>query len=224
MSVVIPRALPNVLPPFASLSLVGRKAKPNLLIGHGETPRTFNIITKDEINDRTYSFCDKVLNPLLTGADATFVPVLNGAINFYSTISHMVNEGSHVELMPVHARSYGSGRKGGPVFISQDLIIPEKIKNRTLIVLDDVLETGKTVSELLRLLIPHQPARIVTVFLLRNGQQTPIGFQPDYWLFDISPESWVFGFGMDLAEKYRHLKYICDDNDTLYRYDGSPRY
>ena len=91
-------------------------------------------------------------------------------------------------------------------------------------IIDDILETGSTVSKVIENLQPYNPARIITVFLLRKPRAQELEFAVNYYLFDVHPESWVFGFGMDLAERYRHLRFICDDRTELYRTNGTPRY
>jgi hypoxanthine phosphoribosyltransferase len=191
---------------------------------NGSTRHAMNIIHRDEIIERSHAFSERVLCSLLHNVDATFVPILNGAINFYVSLSQMVNEGSHVELMPLPAQSYGAGFTSQGVHVSRDLIIPEKIRDRTVVLVDDVLDTGRTVIEARRVLELYKPKRIVTVFLVRKMHRTKPPLNPDYWLFEVHSESWVYGFGMDLAEKYRHLRFICDAKEELYDSQGRPKY
>jgi hypoxanthine phosphoribosyltransferase len=211
-------------PNFNFVRVNGRKGKPTILDGDSDGKRVINIIPKDEILDNIKNFGHQVLRPIIQNTNATFVPILNGAMPFYVALSHTVDDSSNVEVMPVQASSYGKETTSEKVRVSHDLIIPEKIKGRTLILVDDILETGKTISEVKRLVEVHDPARVITVFLLRKDRGEVLDFRPDYWLFDINPSSWVFGFGMDLEEKYRHLRYICDDRLSLYKSDGSPNY
>jgi hypoxanthine phosphoribosyltransferase len=100
------------------------------------------------------------------------------------------------------------------------MIVKRKIKDRLVIVWDDILDTGKTAAALIPLIREHEPSRIITVFLLRkvDGQTTPVS--ADYCLFDISHKSWVFGYGLDLTEEYRGVPHVCDANLKLYHPDG----
>ena len=216
-------SLSRGLPSYPPISLIARKAVAIELKNSDEQRSAFKIIHEEEMLKRIKDYCDRVLNPVLSGVDATIVPIMNGALNICSNIISEVDEASHMELMTVSARSYGRSRQSDGVYVSQDSIIPEKIKNRTLVVIDDVLDTGKTMAEVLRQLEEHKPKQIITVFLIRKMNGSKPLFSPDYCLYEVHSDSWVFGYGMDLGEKYRHLKFVCDANINLYNRDGTAR-
>jgi len=194
------------------------------LCGHGETLRTMNIIHKDEITDRAYALCHHVLNDVLRGTQATFVPILNGALDFQSTISHFVHEAASVELMPIQARSYGPGVVPGEVSIVTENIVPEMVRGRTLVIVDDILDSGSTAAQILSHLKPYHPERIITVFMIKKVKPVVPLIRADYWLFECYGGSFVFGYGMDLNQKYRQLRFVCDNSLDLYDEQGRPLY
>ncbi len=212
------------LPSFSSTSVIGRKAKRITLDCNDEHREAMNIIHKEEIKDRICDFAERVANPILHGVDATIVPILNGAINFYAELSHCITEASHVELMPVSVRSYGIGELSQEVIVNKEMIREEKVANRIIILIDDVLETGATAAEMKCLLESYGAKEVISVFLVRKMRKETQAIDPNYWLFEVHPESWIFGYGMDMAEKFRHLRFICDNKMHLYDSDGRPKY
>lgn len=212
------------LPTFESESVIGRKAKPIKIRQGAIDHEVVNVVSRERIHDRIHAFGHRVLDPILKDADTTFVPILSGAMTFYADVSRMAAEDAHVELMPVLARSYGKDRVPGSVFVGKESIQPDMIHGRNVVVFDDVLDTGRTVSEVVKVLEPFDPKRIVTVFLLRKKHPYTIDIVPNYWLFEVHSESWVFGYGMDLAGRFRHLRYVADANRELYDRDGRPMY
>jgi hypoxanthine phosphoribosyltransferase len=212
------------LPPFDTQSVVNRRARRANLSRNGVSKHTWNIIPRNEVAEKIFSFATAVMNPIFKAdEDVTMVPILNGGLRFYSELASHIHEGSTEELMAVPAHSYGLAKRPGEVIIGESMLIPSKIMGRTIFLIDDIYDSGTTVSEVAKVIQKFEPKRIITVFLLRKqGAQTAY-FTPDYCLFEIDRESWAFGFGMDLAEKYRHLPFVCDDNENLYDRSGAPR-
>jgi hypoxanthine phosphoribosyltransferase len=220
----LPQPHKMVLPPFTTTSVVGKKAERISLDSNGASRSVYKIISETLLNERIRAFSEQVLAPILDDGDVTMVPLLNGAMRFYNELSRYIVDGSTVELMALPTRSYGVERTSGGVVVGDNAIVADRIRGRTVMVLDDILDTGKTIAEVTRLIEVHEPRRIITVFLLRKLNAQTVPFDPDYCLFNVHRESWVFGFGMDLEEKYRHLSCVCDDNLQLYDRHGVPHY
>jgi hypoxanthine phosphoribosyltransferase len=76
-----------------------------------------------------------------------------------------------------------------------------------VVVVEDIVDTGNTLSYLLRTLAAREPASLRTCVLTRKPDDAELDFEIDYLGFDL-PDAWVVGYGLDLADRYRALPYI----------------
>ena len=137
-------------------------------------------------------------NPLLLG-------VLKGAFVFMSDLVRAIDLNIGVEFMAIS--SYGAlTRSSGEVKIVKDLDVP--IEGRDLIVVEDIVDTGLTLSYLLANLRSRGAASVRLVALLNKAERRLREVRIDYLGFDI-PDAFVVGYGLDFAERYRNLPYIA---------------
>ncbi len=137
-------------------------------------------------------------NPLLLG-------VLKGAFVFMSDLMRAIDLKLAVEFMAIS--SYGeSTRSSGEVKIVKDLDVP--IEGRDLIVVEDIVDTGLTLSYLLANLASRGAASVKLAALLNKQERRLRAVPIDYLGFDI-PDAFVVGYGLDFAERYRNLPYIA---------------
>jgi hypoxanthine phosphoribosyltransferase len=137
-------------------------------------------------------------NPLLLG-------VLKGAFIFLSDLIRAIDLKIGIEFMAIS--SYGAEtRSSGEVKIVKDLDVP--IEGRDLIVVEDIVDTGLTLSYLLANLRSRGAASVKLVALLNKQERRLRAVQIDYLGFDI-PDAFVVGYGLDFAERYRNLPYIA---------------
>jgi hypoxanthine phosphoribosyltransferase len=137
-------------------------------------------------------------NPLLLG-------VLKGAVIFLSDLMRAIDLQLAVEFMAIS--SYGAAtRSSGEVKIVKDLDVP--IEGRDILIVEDIVDTGLTLSYLMANL-RSRGARSVKLAALLNKQERRIReVQIDYLGFTI-PDAFVVGYGLDFAERYRNLPYIA---------------
>ncbi len=137
-------------------------------------------------------------NPLLLG-------VLKGAFVFMSDLVRAIDLKLAVEFMAIS--SYGeSTRSSGEVKIVKDLDVP--IEGRDLIVVEDIVDTGLTLSYLLANLASRGAASVKLAALLNKQERRLREVPIDYLGFDIA-DAFVVGYGLDYAERYRNLPYIA---------------
>ena len=107
----------------------------------------------------------------------------------------------------VAASSYRGTSTTAGTLVIQDALLPD-VRGRQLLLLDDILDTGQTISNLVRHLTDDRGAAGVTtcVLLRKIGRQT-VPFEPDYVGFSI-PDRFVVGYGLDFNDDYRHLRFI----------------
>jgi hypoxanthine phosphoribosyltransferase len=135
--------------------------------------------------------------PLLVG-------VLKGAVMFMSDLARALERPSTMEFMAVS--SYGSGTKSsGVVRILKDL--DRDIGKEDVLIVEDIIDSGLTLSWLLKNLAARHPASIEVVTLLRKPDAVKVHVPVKYVGFDI-PNDFVVGYGLDYAERYRDLPYI----------------
>ncbi|HEX8071522.1 MAG TPA: hypoxanthine phosphoribosyltransferase [Pyrinomonadaceae bacterium] len=139
------------------------------------------------------------------GRDPLLLGVLKGAFVFLSDLVRATDLKLGVEFMAIS--SYGAGtRSSGEVKIVKDLDVP--IEGRDLIVVEDIVDTGLTLSYLLANLRSRGAATVKLVALLNKQERRLRDVQIDYLGFDI-PDAFVVGYGLDFAERYRNLPYIA---------------
>ena len=137
-------------------------------------------------------------NPLLIG-------VLKGACVFLSDLVRAADMRLGVEFMAIS--SYGSGtRSSGEVRMVKDLDVP--VEGRDIIVVEDIVDTGITLSYLLASLHTRGARSVRLAALLDKWERREREVQIDYLGFRI-PDAFVVGYGLDFAERYRNLPYIA---------------
>jgi hypoxanthine phosphoribosyltransferase len=162
------------------------------------------LLSEAVIHDRIVELGTKItqdyagLNPLLIG-------VLKGACFFLSDLLRAIDLPLGIEFMAIS--SYGSStRTSGEVRILKDLDVA--IENRHIIVVEDIVDTGLTLSYLLANLKSRGAASVKLVALLDKFERREREVAIDYLGFEI-PDHFVVGYGLDFAERYRNLPFIA---------------
>ena len=138
------------------------------------------------------------------GKEIMLISVLRGSFVFMADLCRAIDLPCTVDFMAVS--SYGKGTKSsGQVQITKDL--SEDISDRHIIVVEDILDSGNTLSYLLNILENRHPASIRLCTLLDKPDRRVKPVQVHYSGFTI-PDAFVVGYGLDYAEKYRNLPYI----------------
>lgn len=138
------------------------------------------------------------------GKEPMLISVLRGSFIFMADLMRSITLPCTVDFMAVS--SYGAGTtSSGQVKITKDL--SESIEGRDIIVVEDILDSGNTLSYLLQLLQARSPASVRLCTLLDKPSRRTKEVELHYSGFTI-PDYFVVGYGLDYAEKYRNLPYI----------------
>ena len=138
------------------------------------------------------------------GQDLLLVGVLKGAVMLMADLSRAL--ASPVEMDWMAVSSYGSGTKSsGVVRILKDL--DRDITGKHVLVVEDILDSGLTLSWLLRNLRSRGPASVEVLTMLRKPDAVKVAVDVKYVGFD-SPDEFVVGYGLDYGEKYRNLRVV----------------
>lgn len=166
------------------------------------------IITEDEIKD-AIAKAGKEISDSYDGRPILLVSILKGAFVFMADLCRAITVPCEIGFMCV--KSYYSGtQSSGIVKITMDL--DQDISNYHVIIVEDIIDTGRTLNDVVKLLKSRNPLSLKVVTLLDKPDRRVVDFKADVSLFVI-PDYFVIGYGLDCAEMYRNLPYIAEYNN-----------
>ncbi len=161
------------------------------------------LFTREQIAARVQELGAQITRDF-AGQTIIFVGILKGASIFLADLSRAVELDSTFDF--ISCSSYGKGARSiGEVKLIKDL--DQSVQDKNVILVEDILDTGLTLSYLKKLLAAHQPRAMKVAALLDKPSRRVQPVKADYTGFEI-PDHFVIGYGMDYAERYRNLPYI----------------
>ena len=165
------------------------------------------LITKEEI-EREIEKAGKKIDEIYDGRPILLVSILKGAFVFMADLCRAVSVPCEIGFMC--AKSYYEGTvSSGVVKITMDL--DKDISKYHVVIVEDIIDTGRTLSDIVKLLKARNPLSMRVVTLLDKPSRRLVDFKADISLFTI-PDHFVIGYGLDCAELYRNLPYIAEYN------------
>lgn len=166
------------------------------------------LLTRHQITQKTAELASRVREDYANGERAglpiLLIGVLKGAVMFMADFSRALGREVEMEFMAIS--SYGaSTSSSGVVRILKDL--DRDITDKHVLLVEDIVDSGLTLSWLLRNLASRNPASLEVVALLRKPDAIRVPVDVRYVGFDI-PNEFVVGYGLDYAERYRNLPYV----------------
>ena len=162
------------------------------------------LIDEERLQERISEIAQRV-SADYAGREPLVVGVLKGAVFFIADLLRRLTVPCELDFMAVS--SYGSStHSSGVVRILKDLDIP--IAGRHVLVVEDVIDSGLTLSYLMKNLASRQPASLEICTLLTKPGHRRLNIPIRYVGFDL-PDSFVIGYGLDYAERYRNLPFIA---------------
>ena len=138
------------------------------------------------------------------GEEVLMICILRGGVFFACELAKHLTVPVSMDFMCVS--SYGSGTvSSGRVKIIKDL--DENIEGKHVLIAEDIVDSGNTLSTLIKILQVRKPASIRLCTLLDKPERRVVDIKADYSCFEI-PDKFVVGYGLDYAQKYRNLPYI----------------
>ncbi|MCD6049555.1 MAG: hypoxanthine phosphoribosyltransferase [Verrucomicrobia bacterium] len=137
------------------------------------------------------------------GKDLVVVALLNGTVMFLADLVRYLDLPLRLDFMGVS--SYGKGTKSGKLVFTKELKLD--VKARDVLLVDDILDTGKTLSLVTKKLKKLKPRSLKICVLLSKSARREENVVADYVGFEI-PDAFVVGYGLDFAERYRNLPFI----------------
>jgi tRNA(Ile)-lysidine synthase len=161
------------------------------------------LVSQAQISDKIAELAARI-DADYAAREVMLVGVLKGAVMVMADLARAITIPISMEFMAVS--SYGSGTStSGVVRILKDL--DRDIAGKDVLVVEDIIDSGLTLSWLLRNLRSRQPATVEVLALLRKPEAAQVQVPVKYMGFDI-PSVFVVGYGLDYAERYRELPYV----------------
>ena len=168
------------------------------------------LIDEPTLQSRIIELGEEISNDY-AGKDLLLVGVLKGAVFFMADLMRSLTVPCEVDFMAIS--SYGAETdSSGVVRILKDLDIP--LQGRDVLIVEDIIDSGLTLSYLMRNLRARDPASLEVCALLTKPGRREIEVPVKYVGFEI-PNRFVIGYGLDYAERYRNLRYVGVLNEDL---------
>ena len=162
------------------------------------------LVQRDELAHRVRELAEEVSRDY-AGRELLLICVLKGAVFFLSDLMRHLDVRCELDFMAVS--SYGSSTdSSGVVRILKDLDAP--IQGRDVLIVEDIVDSGLTLSYLFRMLRAREPASLEVCALLTKPERREVDLPIRYVGFEI-PNRFAIGYGLDHAERYRNLPYVA---------------
>lgn len=163
-----------------------------------------NVMFSEEEVDKRIKELGEQISKDYAGKEVHLVCVLRGGVFFMCELSKRINIPVSMDFMSVS--SYGNDSKSsGVVKIVKDL--DDSLEGKHVIVVEDIIDSGRTLSCLLEMLMERKPASLKLCTLLDKPDRRVVEVPIDYTGFSV-PDEFIVGYGLDYAQKYRNLPYI----------------
>jgi hypoxanthine phosphoribosyltransferase len=162
------------------------------------------LIDEDQLKQRVKEMGAEISRDY-EGQDLLLLCILKGGVLFLTDLMRQISIPHDIDFMAVSSYGKEIRESTGIVRILKDL--DEPINNRNILIVEDIIDTGFTLDYITRNLIARQPASLKICTLLDKAERRQVDIPIDYTGFVI-PDKFVFGYGLDLDEKFRNLPFI----------------
>ena len=174
------------------------------------------LITEEQLAKRVRALARAVARDF-RGRELVVVSLLNGTVMFLADLVRHLDLPLRLDFIGVS--SYGLGTESGDLVFTKELRLD--VKGRDVLLVDDTLDTGKTLSRVLPRLRALKPRRIKICVLLDKPERRREKVRADYAGFTI-PDVFVVGYGLDFAERYRNLPFVGVLKPHIYKEPVQP--
>jgi hypoxanthine phosphoribosyltransferase len=162
------------------------------------------LLTREQIAKKVAEIGERITRDF-EGESLLLIGVLKGATIFLADLAREIKLDVSFDFIAVS--SYGNSKQqSGEVKLMKD--IDQSVESKNIILVEDILDTGLTLTYLKNLLLGHQPKAVKIAALLDKVSRRTEPIHGDYVGFEI-PDEFVVGYGLDFAERYRNLPEVC---------------
>jgi hypoxanthine phosphoribosyltransferase len=164
-----------------------------------------HVLIDEQVLQRRVAELGQVVSSDYEGKDLVLVCVLKGGVTFLTDLMRQITIPHEIDFMAISSYGMGQRESSGAVRLIMDLKID--IAGRDVLIVEDIVDSGRTMDYLLRLFWARKPASLRICTLLNKPSRRVVDVPLDYIGFDI-PDRFVLGYGLDFDEKYRNLPYV----------------
>jgi len=169
------------------------------------------LLSEEEISKKVGEIAEQI-NRDYAGRDIFLIAILKGSFIFMGDLAKRLERPTYIDFMEVS--SYGSAAmSSGDVKIIKDLRC--SIFDKDVLIVEDIIDSGKTLNKLMKLLSARKPKSLKLCSLLTKPDRREVEIDIDYLGFSI-PDEFVVGYGLDYNELYRNLPYIAVLKRSIY--------
>ena len=163
------------------------------------------LISEEDLNNRIAELGKEISRDYQDSNDLLLVCILRGAVIFLTDLSRKISIPHAIDFMAISSYGAGSRSSSGVVRITMDLTT--NISNKDVLIVEDIIDSGNTLSYVLELLSTRKPKSIKVCALLDKAERREVDVPISYTGFKI-PNKFVYGYGLDLDEYFRNLPFI----------------
>lgn len=165
------------------------------------------LLSAKRINERVTELARQIDQDYVDSDQVVLIGVLKGSFIFLADLARTMETDNRIEFIAVS--SYGDRESEKPEAVRLLMDVRHDIADEDVVLVEDIVDTGRTVDYLQRLLSARRPRSLRTCTLLQKPARTEKSVEIDYLGFEI-PDVWVVGYGLDFAERHRTLPYIAE--------------
>ncbi len=162
------------------------------------------LVEEDAVQERVIEL-GREITADYEGKDLVLICVLKGGVTFLTDLMRQIALAHEIDFLAISSYGVGQRSSSGAVRLIMDLKID--IQGRDVLIIEDIVDSGRTMDYLLRTMWARKPASLRVCTLLNKPSRRECDVPLDYIGFDI-PDRFVLGYGLDLDEKYRNLPFV----------------
>lgn len=162
------------------------------------------LVTEEQLKAKVHELGAQITRDY-AGRDLLLVSILKGSVVFMADLMRAIQMPCGIDFMVVSSYGGANTTSTGLVKIVKDL--DQDLSGKDLLIVEDILDTGITLSHLVPMLKLRNPASVRLCTILSKPSRRKADIEPDYLGFEV-PDEFVVGYGLDYDEKYRNLPYV----------------
>lgn len=162
------------------------------------------LVTEEQLQQKVCELGERITRDY-EGRDLLLVSILKGSVVFMADLMRAIHLPCSIDFMVVSSYGGANTQSTGLVKIVKDL--DQDLSGKDLLIVEDILDTGITLSHLVPMLQLRNPASVRLCTILSKPSRRKADIEPDYLGFEV-PDEFVVGYGLDYDEKYRNLPYV----------------
>src|SRR5271157_1617254 len=172
------------------------------------------ILVEEQAIDKRVAELGAQISQDYQGEELLIVCLLRGGITFTADLTRYITVSHTLDCMSLS--SYGVGRYTSSGNVRVNLDLHTNIEGLNVLLVEDIVDTGRTLARVIEMLKTREPKSLKVCVLLDKTCCREVQVPVDYVGFDV-PDKYVFGYGIDIDEHYRHLRFIASADLTRYR-------